>query len=159
MGCWYTLAYYPEWYTRNDMYNMKAGYKMNADGTVMVHNSGKVAGVGFDSYGTARPIPGRKNAFQVDFPLPEMMKLQQTGLFKMPRQDQLKFTYPNYVVDRVFVDGHGEYSFAIVSDDQKKSFYLLSRNHHPSEKDFAKVMQYVMANYDATRLVQAACYH
>ena len=151
LGVWYELAHYPSWFQRNDNYNTMAVYSMNADGSIKVHNSTIANGKRFDSYGTARVIRGTN--LRVDFPMPEVKNLVNSGQFK-PFQGELDRSMPNYVVDKIWTNHLGEYICAIVTDPSRQSFYLLCRYPNPSLQLYNDVMAYVIANFDRDRLVQ-----
>lgn len=174
LGTWYELAHYPSWFQRNDNYNTKAEYGLNSDGSVSVHNSTITQGKPFDSYGTARNLGGTN--FRVDFPMPEVNKLNQSGQFSTanispemvrnfmtnyevstlltPTADLRSNTGPNYVIDRIWTNCYGQYVFAVVTDPARQSLYILSRYRHPSLIAYNEIMAYVVANYDRDRLVQ-----
>ena len=152
LGTWYELAHYPSWFQRNDNYNTKAEYALNADGSVSVHNSTISQGKPFDSYGTAKTLGGLN--FRVDFPIPEVAKLAQSGQFQQPDASDFIMQGPNYVIDRIWTNECGQYIFAVVTDPSRQSLYVLSRYCHPSLIAYNEVMAYVVANFDRDRLVQ-----
>jgi hypothetical protein len=49
---------------------------------------------------------------------------------------------------------YGEYIFAIITDLNRQSLYVLSRYKHPSLISYNQIMTYVINNYDRDRLVQ-----
>lgn len=151
LGTWYELIHYPSWFQRNDNYNTKAEYSLNPDGTINVHNSTITQGKPFDSIGTAKKVGDY--SLRVDFPIPEVAKLQLSQEFKPP-SGYLDQSGPNYVVDMIWTNYCGEYIFAVVTDPTKQSLYLLSRFQHPSLIAYNQVMEYIVANYDRDRLVQ-----
>jgi lipocalin len=158
MGTWYELIHYPSWFERNDNYNNMAQYKLECDGTVTVHNSSISNGCKFDSYGTARSL-GDTN-FRVDFNMDEVKKLASSGQFTfdpnmIPRMDP---NMPNYVIDCIWTNKCGEYIFAVVTDCNRNSLYVLSRYKRPSLIAYNEIMGYVIANYDRDRLVQVPHY-
>ena len=156
LGLWYELAHYPSWFQRNDNFNTTAEYTLNSDGTIAVHNSTLVPGPvikRFDSYGTAAPISDM--AFQVQFSMPEVSKLAMSGEF-LP--SNITNMGPNYVIDRLWTDDHGNYIFAIVTDSTRNSLYVLSRCAHPQVEYYSEVMAYVVKHYDRDRLVQVGHY-
>jgi lipocalin len=154
LGKWYELAHYPSWFQRNTHINTTAEYSLNSDRTINVHNSTIIPGIppqSFDSYGKATYLGGM--SFNVQFSMPEVAKLAMSGEFQPP---QIQSTGPNYVIDHLWTDDHGGYIFAIVTDSQKNSLYVLSRDPHPCLEYYSKVMSYVMTHYDADRLVQVS---
>jgi len=160
LGKWYELMHYPSWFQRNDNYNTTAEYTITGPGIIQVHNSTISNGKKFESFGTGYYI-GDSN-FKVVFPMPEVVKLETSGQFKKSPFDTSQIDnvstkdskYPNYVVDRIFVNRYGEYVFAIVTDFTRASLYVLSRYAHPSIVAYNQIMKYVIANYDRDRLVQ-----
>jgi lipocalin len=141
--------HYPSWFQRNDNYNTMAVYGHNPDGTVSVHNSSIVQGKQFDSYGYAAKLGN--NTFHVEFPPPEVTKLQASQQFTY---NQPKSLLLNYVVDKLWLNDKGDYIFAVVTDQNRGALYVLSRFKHPSRLAYDEIMAYVVANYDRDRLVQ-----
>lgn len=155
MGTWYELIHYPSWFQRNDNYNTTAKYSLNKDGTVTVHNSTITQGKLVESYGTAKIIsPGK---FRVDFIPSEIKNVINSGQFQQ-YQKGIDINQANYVIDKIWLNCHGEYVFAIVTDSNKNSLYLLSRYVHPDLTDYNNLMEYIIANYDRDRLVQTPHY-
>ena len=161
LGTWYELAHYPSWFQRNDNYNTMAEYNILPGDSplVQVHNSTISKGKRFDSMGVASYLGG--SSFRVDFPRPEISKLQQSGEFKMlgfPVSGQipqeLTQNGPNYVVDMIWTNKFGDYVFAVVTDPSRQSLYVLSRYKNPSLVAYNQIMEYVVQNYDRDRLVQ-----
>lgn len=171
LGTWYELAHYPSWFQRNDNYNTMAHYELNTAGSINVHNSTISRGKSFDSYGTAS-IMG-PYSLRVDFPMPEIGKLQMSNEFNMgsimsengtklntPREPKAlpvegaQLLLPNYVIDKIWYNQCGEYIFAIVTDPLKQSLYVLSRYKHPSLCAYNDIMEYVVSNYNRDLLVQ-----
>lgn len=156
MGTWYELMHYPSWFQRNDNYNTTAEYKLNSDGTVSVHNSTMSNSMPFESYGKARRL--NSYSFRVDFPIPEVAKLQMSNQFKSIPEEELRMmqnpNMANYVIDKIWFNQYGEYIFAVVTDPTKSSLYVLSRYKHPSLASYNEIMTYVIANYNRDRLVQ-----
>lgn len=154
LGKWYELAHYPSWFQRNDNINTVAEYSLNSDGTVNVHNSTLIPGTSMqplDSYGTATHLGG--TSFNVQFAMPEVTKLAISGQFKTPN---IQMTGPNYVIDRLWTDAAGNYIFVVVTDSQRNSLYVLSRDPHPCLQHYNEVMGYVIEHYDRDRLVQVS---
>lgn len=165
MGTWYELMHYPSWFQRNDNYNTMAQYHLNSDGTVSVHNSTISNSMFFESYGKARRIEGLpwNYSFRVDFPIPEVAKLQMSNQFRSIPEEQLRMmqnpNMPNYIIDKIWLNQYGEYIFAVVTDPTKSSLYVLSRYKHPSLVAYNEIMSYVIANYNRDRLVQTPHFH
>lgn len=150
LGTWYELMHYPSWFQRNDNYNTQAEYSLNRDGTIKVVNSTITQGKRFESIGSAKQLSDMN--FRVDFPMPEVNKLTNSGQFK---PDQLTDSnVANYVIDRVWVNKLGSYIYAVVTDAKHDSLYVLSRFSNPDLAAYNEIMNYVVANYDRDRLVQ-----
>lgn len=145
LGLWYELGHYPSWYQPNDSYNTTAEYTLNSDGSVKVHNSTIINGQAFDSYGRAETMGDK--SFRVEFPRPEVSKLVNSGSFDNYTPG-LPANIPNYVIDQYWVDQEGNYCYAVVSDAQKKTLYLLSRTPHPSRREYDMLISYITSNYD-----------
>ncbi len=156
LGTWYELVHYPSWFQRNDNYNTTAHYHMHCDGTVKVHNSTISHGKVFDSYGIAKVLA--PYALRVDFPMPEVQKLQMSSEFGAP-SNFLPSNEPNYIIDKIWANEKGEYMFAVVTDLYKQSLYLLSRYPDPPLCWYNVLMDYIVNNYDRDRLVQTPHYH
>jgi len=152
MGRWYEIIHYPSWFQRNYDYNTTAEYSLNSDGTIQVHNSTITQGKKFESYGIARKI--NDNSLHVDFPIFEVNKLISSGEFKYLPQKTTDANQPNYVIDKIWLNMYGEYIFAVITDPNRKSLYVLSRYKHPSLVAYNQIMDYVVANYDIHCIVQ-----
>lgn len=155
LGTWYELAHYPTWFIRNDSYNTTATYTLNSDGTVNVCNKTMLVGNVISSNGTAKILA--PNMLRVSF---TSMVDETTGdKFDVPPFDQLiPPNVPNYVVDKIFCNCHGDYIFAVVTDPTYSSLYVLSRFCHPSKEAYAEVMKYVTSKFDSNLLVQTPHY-
>ena len=154
MGTWYELMHYPSWFQRNDNYNTMAQYSLNNNGTVSVHNSTIANGKPFDSYGSANLIgPG---LFHVKFPIPEISKISNSPEFKIniPTTEYFNPLIPNYAIDTLWTNAQGDYIFAVVTDLNHNSLYVLSRFKHPCLKSYSDIMNYVISKFDRDRLVQ-----
>jgi len=156
LGKWYELAHYPSTFQRNDNYNTEANYELMNCGKIQVHNSTISQGVKFDVYGTAHQINGLN--LRVDFSVPEVQKLNNTGQFGITDMNLIDRSIPNYIIDNLWLNCKGCYVFAVVTDLNKNSLFILSRTKNPSLEDYNKIMQYVVANYDRDRLVQTPHY-
>lgn len=151
LGIWYELMHYPSWYQRNDNYNTMAEYSLTKDGVVIVHNSTISRGKEIDSYGTATEI--RTGELRVDFAPPQIEKLEMSQEFQPPSFSSDP-SEPNYVIDKIWTNQHGQYVFAVVTDLRGDALYVLSRYKHPSLESYNMIMDYVVENYDRDRLVQ-----
>lgn len=153
LGTWYELMHYPSFFQRNDNYNTKAEYMLMPDGTIKVHNTTVVQGKIFDSYGVGKQLEGKR--LRVDFNQKEIDNLTNSNQFRVPQQSEfIDECQANYVIDNIWVNCHGCYRYAVVTDDNKQSLYVLSRTPHPSLEEYNILMQYIVANYDRDRLVQ-----
>ena len=153
LGKWYELAHYPSWFQRNDNYNTTAEYKLTKNG-IQVTNTTISNGKIMQSVGNATLLDDFM--LRVDFPMPEVAKLQQSGEFN-PANINNDPTYPNYVIDHIFLKGN-QYAYAVVTDADHKSFYLLSRCPSPPLHEYNEVMQYVINHFDRDTLVQTPHY-
>lgn len=154
LGKWYELAHYPSWFQRNDNYNTTAEYSLTKNGIKVVNttiSNGKM----IQSVGKAKVLDDFM--LRVDFEMPEVAKLKSSGEFN-PAKINIDPNYPNYVIDHIFVE-NDNYMYAVVTDADKKTFYLLSRTPSPSLNDYNKIMQYVIQNYDRDLLVQTPHYY
>lgn len=188
LGTWYELAHYPSWFQRNDNYNTIARYTLLDDRTiqaikgtprkiyeeplVQVHNSTISQGKRIDSYGVATYL-GETN-FRVDFSKSEVDKLIGSREFNNPppggnlpsidippRGDMTQCEVrkaSNYVIDKIWTNCHGDYIFAVVTDPDRDSLYVLSRYPNPSLVAYSQIMEYVVTHYDRDRLVQTPHY-
>ena len=155
MGTWYELIHYPSWFQRNDNYNTEAQYRLNPDNTVSVYNSTVSQGDHLESYGIADMLG--PYSFRVNFSVSEIIRLQQSGKVQSPNKadrQSMQSDAANYVVDMIWTNQHGDYIFAVVTDPDRKSLYVLSRYRHPSRVAYDQIMQYVATHYDRDRLVQ-----
>lgn len=153
LGTWYELIHYPSFFQRNDNYNTKAEYMLMPDNTIKVHNTTVVQGQIFDSYGIGRQLDTKK--FRVDFDQKEINNLTDSSQFRIQQQsDFIDVSLANYVIDDVWISCHGCYRYAVVTDDNKQTLYVLSRTPNPPLEEYNIIMQYVVANYDRDRLVQ-----
>jgi lipocalin len=162
MGKWYELMHYPSWFQRNDNYNTTARYRLKSDGKVEVVNSTISNGKRVTSVGTATYLGA--NLLRVDFSAEEIQKLIGTGQFPAlgtnPAQPNggmppnMDPSVPNYVIDSIWQNEKGEYLYAVVTDLNKESLYVLSRLAHPCLESYNKLMQYVITYFNRDRLVQ-----
>ncbi len=150
LGLWYELGHYPEWFQKNDQYNTTAKYTIIDQETIQVVNSTIINGQNKTSVGTAKVIsPG---ALQVSFPVPEIAKLAASDSRYKPQFEMP--TGPNYIIDKIWTNCRGEYAFAIVTNSDKSSLYILSRHPNPSLAAYNTIMEYIHLNYDPSKLVQ-----
>ncbi len=155
LGLWYELGHYPAWYQPNDSYNTTAIYDLDNSGKITVHNSTLINGKVYESSGYAEPLADR--VFRVEFSVPEVNKLTESGEFGSYTPG-LPQGVPNYVIDKYWIDNNGNYCYAVVSDPQKKTLYLLSRTPHPSKPHYDMLISYITQNYDRTRWVATPHY-
>lgn len=156
LGVWYELVHYPSWFQRNYNYNTKAEYSLDRNtGNIIVKNSTISNGKYFEVVGTAKYLGGVN--FRVDFPIPEIDSIQQSPEFQQYQQG-LDPNVPNYVIDSIWKNQRGEYSFAVVTDAYRNTLYVLSRSPSPSLSAYNQLMSHVTSRYDRDRLVQTPHY-
>ena len=148
-GVWHELIHYPSWFQKNDNYNTKAIYTLNLDGTLQVHNSTISNGKVINSYGKATVVS--EGVLRVDFPIPEQVNVSK----EFGDAPKMQMDGPNYVIDKLWInDDETNYIFAIVTDPNRQSLYVLSRCKNPPLVAYNQIMSHVLANYDRDRLVQ-----
>lgn len=155
LGTWYELLHYPSWFQRNDNYNTTATYTLeyiNGQNLIKVHNSTITQGKYFESVGYGKYLGGY--SLRVDFSPEEVTKLYQSGEFNKYQNATISVGHPNYVIDKLWYNTYGEYVFAVVTDPERKSLYVLSRYKHPSLIAYNEIMEYVVTNYERDKLVQ-----
>lgn len=155
VGKWYELVHYPSWFQRNDNYNTTAEYSIDNDGSVTIHNSTITQGKLVQSYGIAKQLS--IGNFRVNFAPSEIKNVVDTGQFQSYQQG-ININEPNYVIDKVWLDINNNYIFAVVTDAEYKSLYLLSRSPKPNLSDYSILMNYIIEHYDRDRLVQTPHY-
>ncbi len=151
LGKWYELMHYPSWFQRNDNYNTTAEYSLTQDGIKVVNttiSNGKV----ISSEGLAKQL--HDVYFRVDFSMSEVNKLINTKEFNINNVNINNINNANYVIDRLWLNQYGEYIFAVVTDEDRQSLYVLSRYKHPSLIAYNEVMAYVIKNFNRDLLVQ-----
>lgn len=149
LGIWYELAHYESWFQQNDQYNTTAEYYLEND-QIVVLNSTISQGELIQSKGTLQQLDDVK--LRVDFPMPEVEKLQNLN-FK-PSNINKDPNYSNYIVANLWLNQYKQYIFAIVTDEDYNSLYILSRYKHPSLEAYNEIMTYVVEHYDVDRLRQ-----
>lgn len=149
MGEWYELLHYPQFFQNNANYNTTANYTLNKDGTIAVVNSTMSNGIKVNSYGVATSLG--ENRLRVDF---ERSSVEQFKAFTPP-QDK---TVPNYVINRLWLNKRGGYQFAVVSNPDNTSLWVLSRKPHPSRTQYERVLAYVLRYFDANKMVATPHY-
>lgn len=149
LGKWYELG---SWFQQNDQYNTTAEYYLDGDNLRVINttiNNGKP----ISSEGFATQL--YNNHFRVNFLTTEIDKLLNT----INEDDKIKDeNYANYVIDHIWVNYDGEYIFAIVTDQDHQSLYILSRYKHPSLYAYNEVIDYVIEHYDKNKLVATPHY-
>lgn len=148
MGTWYELMHYPSFFQRNDNYNTMAEYHL-VNNVVQIKNSTIVQGKIVSSHGTGKLVDDYQ--LRVDFAPVEVTKLAKTGQFK-PKTTEI--TGPNYVIYKLWLDEEENYIYAVVSDPNKTSLYVLSRTPSPPLEDYNVIMTYIINNFDRDKLVQ-----
>lgn len=156
LGTWYELACYPSWFQRTSNYNTTADYQLNTDGSLLVTNSTINSGKIFTSIG--RAIRMGQCSFKVDFTPQEKANLAFSNGYNIDISSFVNQD-PNYIIDKLYVNEYGDYIFAIVTDSDKKTLYVLSRLSNPPLYLYNMLMEYVVQNYDIDRLVQVPHFH
>lgn len=97
------------------------------------------------SRGLAESLGGP--VFHVDFPQQEVAK-------SLPQMDRA-----NYIVNHVwYAQNKGAYHFAVVTNAEKTTLWVLSRQPHPSRKNYEKLIAYVSQHFDVTKAVATPHY-
>lgn len=160
VGKWYELMHYgceSAWFQTNDDYNTTATYELTSPTTMSVVNTTWSGGQSFTSKGTGKYLGGI--SFRVDFPIPEVVKLEMSGQFGMkpPEMDQEDVT-PNYIVKTTMSSQDGSYMFAIVVNSDESMLWVLSRTPEPSKIYYDYLMKHMVENYDKRKLIQTPHY-
>lgn len=153
-GKWYELIHYPSFFQRNDNYNTTAEYTL-VNNELKIVNSTIVLGQPISSKGIGKQIG--EYSFRVDFEQPEINKLQQSGQFEVPKF-KTNSSEPNYIIDHLWLNRNNEYIFAVVTDLNKNSLYVLSRTPYPTLEEYNTIMNYVVKNFNRDKLVQTPHY-
>jgi apolipoprotein D and lipocalin family protein len=152
MGEWYDLLHYPSPFQSNDTYNTKATYTLNEDGTVAVVNSTMSNGMRVNAHGVATSLG--ENRLRVEF---ERGSMEQFGFVKAFAKPQDR-AMPNYVINRLWLGKRGSYQFAVVSNPENTSLWVLSRKQHPSRSQYERVLAYVLRYFDKDKMVATPHY-
>lgn len=128
-GTWYEIARMPNWFERG-LYNVRASYTLNPDGTLKVVNSGmrcgKLKSVTGKAWFTVRPEVGE-------------LKVQ----FFFPFSSVYKIIYVN-----------NDYSIAVVTGSDYSLLWILARTPQIPQGELIKLIQYVTAlGYESENLV------
>lgn len=129
MGIWYEIARMPNWFERG-MYNVKACYTLDPDGTVKVVNSGmrdgKCKEITGKAWFTVRPDVG---ALRVQF--------------FFPFSGEYKIIYLNK-----------DYSAAVVAGSDYSRLWILARRPQIRENELIKLVQWVTSlGFESSRLI------
>ncbi len=153
-GVWHELLHYPAFFQPSDTYNTTAEYTLMDDNTLSVLNTTYQNGKKIVSYGKAKPMGGVE--FRVDFDASDIQRYSMRG-FKPPSMDR---TIPNYIIRHIWKDSvdDDEYKFAVVTDRDAESLWVLSRVPNPSRAEYEEVLNYVTTNFDRKRLVATPHY-
>jgi len=155
IGKWYELAHTPSWFQHNDDYNTTATYTPLADGTMNVTNTTINKGREVTSVGTATQVGNTQ--FVVEFSTNEIAKL--VSMKSYTYDGKMSHGVPNYVVVSVWKDNKTfDYKYAIVTDNDGKAVYVLSRTPCPPANEYAMLMKYVAVNFDMSTIVQTPHY-
>lgn len=156
-GKWYELAHTPSWFQLSDDYNTTATYTEMSDGTVKVVNRTYNKGQAKESLGTATRLGDTE--FFVDFSEKERAKLVTKGEYTTPPSAILNKRVPNYIVSAVWYDLYNvQYKYAVVTNDDNTSVYILSRTPCPPAKDYAMLMEYAHKKFGVLNLHQTPHY-
>lgn len=149
MGKWYELMHYPSFFQKNDNYNTTAEYTLNKDNTITICNSTMSNGKLFSV--TGKGIILDYNKLNVSFDINEINKISSSPNFSkyVPTNDDI-----NYVIEKLWINKECEYLYAVVSNCQNDSLYVLSRCPNPPLKIYNEIMNYVTTNFNRDRLVQ-----
>lgn len=128
-GTWYEIARMPNWFERG-LYNVRASYTLNPDGTLKVVNSGmrcgKLKSVTGKAWFTVRPEVGE-------------LKVQ----FFFPFSSVYKIIYVN-----------NDYSIAVVTGSDYSLLWILARTPQIPQNELIKLIQYVTAlGYESENLI------
>lgn len=152
LGLWYEIATYSSWFQPSITANAKAYYTANPDGTVSVTNTSVLQGQEVSVQGIATPLPGN-GRFHVKFAAPEVAKVpgaaDQQGFQLGSLEDP---AVANYVVETIYFDKAGKYTFAIVTDSHRHSLYILSRVKHPTICEIKALLTQLAERWDLTCL-------
>ncbi len=156
LGKWYELLHYPSWFQQNDQYNTTAEYYLEND-RIRIINTTVDQGKPISSEGFATQL--HDNHFRVNFLSTEVDKLLNTINGDLSHNDiHIDENYANYVIDHIWVNYDGDYIFAVVTDQDYNSLYVLSRYKHPSLYAYNEVIDYVVEHYDKNKLVATPHY-
>jgi len=137
-GKWYEIAHLPMYFQRNCVSDISAQYSVNADQTMGVLNSCRIAnGEMISSEGIAYPQNEGNSKLKVSFLPP--------GLRWMP------FTKGHYWVLRV----DPEYKVALVGGPSSKYLWILSREPQLDEATYQSYLETAKRyGYDITKLIK-----
>jgi apolipoprotein D and lipocalin family protein len=171
LGLWYELAHYSSWFERQDSYNTTAEYSLNTDGTIQVHNSTMLEGSIVESFGKAVIMENTNftdgsaslASLSVSFSNTEVRKLENE--INIGQRTCLSGSgahcydsKPNYLVNYILMNNQGDYIYAIVSDPDRRSLYVLSRFPQPDLISYNIAMEYVRSDYDITKILHVPHY-
>ena len=150
--CRYELVHYASFFQKqsDNNYNTTATYTLLKDGALDVVNTTFSDGEKITSHGVAHPLSNDRE-FRVDFDAPDVAKfLSKEEVGARPVPDP---TVPNFIVRRIWLDKHDKYAFALITDADKQSMWVLSREKHPSQRNYQKVMACVNTRYDRSKFL------
>lgn len=155
LGKWYELAHGESWFESSCSYNTTAEYTLKSDGNVHVCNKTWENGKEILSNGTAHPL-SEKNMFHVHFEMPEQAKVSEF-FGTIPNNAMGDMHSPNYIVHKIWCwDGH--YKIALVTNEDKSNFWVLSRDPHLSARLYGEVMCYVSEVFGCKNVRQTPHY-
>ncbi|MDD2809040.1 lipocalin family protein [Rhodoferax sp.] len=137
MGIWYEIAKYPNWFQKKCVADTRAGYQLQANGSVQVTNQCRLDTGAMDvAIGEARQIgPSTSPKLQVRF-APSWLSM-------------LPFVWGNYWV----IDLDEGYQLVAVSEPKREYLWVLSRTPTVATSDFDALMGRLKTQgFDLSRL-------
>ncbi len=124
MGTWYEIARFPNWFQQKCVANASAEYRLQADGTVAVDNSCRLANGDIShASGSARQIGGASSPrLQVRF-APVLLSL-------------LPWVWGDYWV----IDLDEDYQLVAISEPNRNYLWVLARSRSVAPEDYAALL-------------------
>jgi lipocalin len=156
LGKWYELVHSPSWFQHNDDYNTTATYIPLPDGRIKVIN--KTTNRGTEVVSNGHAIRLGLTDFRVDFSPSEVLKLASQQGYSY-QGDNANDRVPNYVIKSVWKgSNYSIYKYAVVTDNENKAVYLLSRIPDPPAAEYAMLMDYISSHFNRNGIVQTPHY-
>lgn len=146
---------YPEWFIRDDNYNIDISYESSRNNTISISVSMINNGTRFSKSGKGIIID--ENSFRVDFPIEEMKQISTHPDF-INSMKNTSYVSPNHVIEKIWIDEKDQYIFAIVTNPLTNSFYLLSRDPYPRLSIYNIIMKYITKKDSTKKIVQIPYY-